>query len=57
MAACNFKICIAQYCLPLSAGATFFLLLNVETDYKRHEIICHMKTLNKVLAVLFFPGG
>jgi hypothetical protein len=57
MAACNFKIFIAQYCLPLSAGATAFLLLNVETDYKGHEIICHMKTLRKVLAVLFFPDG
>jgi hypothetical protein len=57
MAVCSSKVCIAQYCLPLSASATLFLLLDVETDYKEREIICHMETLRKALSVLFFPDG
>jgi hypothetical protein len=77
MAVCNFKVCIAQYCLPLSTRASLFLLLNVEpdsssssigattlggfwpalSDYETHKIICHMKTLQKALTVLFSPNG
>jgi hypothetical protein len=57
MAVGNFKVFIAQYCLPLSARASLFLLLNVDPDYKGRKIICHMKILWKALTVLFFPDG